>query len=179
MDTTNTIQLNFRDIDFSLILYCLAAILIGAGGSYYLLKMERMVTAAGFFIASLAIFIYFGTRWFDGFKLRPSVSGVLDPNMTWPPMINYCPDFLNLVFKSSDRKYYCVDSVGISSLAKFESTSTPNTATNAIELVPSNTPSTYATTLQSKGVTWEGVYDGRTPTTNTIPSPPVPAAASS
>lgn len=167
-------KLVFPDFDYSLILYCLASILILGGGSYYLLKSERMVTTAGFFLAGLAILIYFGLRWFDGFKLRPSMSGVIDQNMKWPPRINFCPDFLSMV--QSGTSYYCVDTMGISTdLELFTSSSSPVTTApgkNAILLDSNSTPSSIGSgTLMPQNLTWEGVWDGRTATQNKIPYP--------
>jgi hypothetical protein len=172
MDATNTPTISFNDIDFSLILYALAALLIGGGGSYYIMKTERMVTAVGFLLASIAIFTYFGLRWFDGMKLRPNISGVIDPNTPWPPVINYCPDFLSL--KQEGNSFYCVDTMGVSTLPLFTQGSTA-TATNGILLNKDSTAQAYAGTFITKNVTWEGIYDGRSATTRKPPFPPTTA----
>ncbi len=171
MDATKTPTISFTDIDFSLILYCFAALLIGGGGSYYIMKTERMITAIGFFLASIAVFVYFGLRWFDGLKLRPSLSGVIDPNTSWPPVINYCPDFLSL--KQDGTNFYCVDTMGVSTLPLFTQGSTAS-STNGILLNKDANAQAYVGSFISKGITWEGIYDGRSATTR---KPPFPATA--
>jgi hypothetical protein len=184
MDASKTPTLAFADIDYSLILFVLAALLIGGGGSYYIMKTERLVMAAGFFIASLTIFIYFGLRWFDGMKLRQSMSGVVDPTTAWPPVINYCPDFMSLkkLGSGDTATYYCVDTMGITRLPRYTQdssliTSASNGTVNNIPLIKTNTAQTYATSIMgggnTAGATWEGVYDGRT-ASNIIP--PYPTA---
>jgi hypothetical protein len=172
MDATNTPTLAFADIDYSLIVYILGALLIGGGGAYYIMITERMVTAIGFLLASIAIFVYFGLRWFDGFKLRQGMSGVINPNTPWPPIINYCPDFMNIVKDGTD--YYCVDTTGISTLPRYNATTgLVKTGTlNYIPLRSTNTPMTYVSgNLLSAGVTWEGVWDGRSASAARIPYP--------
>lgn len=177
MDATKTPTIVFTDIDFSLILYSFAALLIGGGGTYYIMKTERAITAIGFFIASLAIFIYFGLRWFDGFKLRQSLAGGVDPKTPWPPVINYCPDFMSL--KQEGTNFYCVDTMGISMLTPWTEGSSVNltgTTQNAFALNQNNTGQTYATSFlggATSGITWEGIYDGRSASTR---KPPFPAS---
>ncbi len=168
MDATKTPTISFTDIDFSLILYILAALLIGGGGSYYILKTERMVTAIGFFIGAIAIFTYFGLRWFDGLKLRPGISGAIDPNTSWPPVINYCPDFLSL--KKEGTSFYCVDTMGVTTMPLFTQGSTAS-ATNGLLLTSLKNAQGYATDALSKNFTWEGIYDGRSASTRTPPYP--------
>lgn len=172
MDANKTTTLSFQDFDFSVILYSLAALLIGGGGSYYILKSERQITAIGFFLASLAIFVYFGLRWFDGLKLRPSISGVMNPATSWPPVINYCPDFLSLKQVGSD--FYCVDTTGVSKLNTFTQMSVPD-ANNSLQLVQNRTAQQYVTSNflsgNTTGLTWEGIYDGRSPSDRVPPYP--------
>lgn len=169
MDATKTPTLTFTDIDFSLILYVLAALLIGGGGSFYILKTERMVTAIGFFLATIAIFTYFGLRWFDGFKLRSSISGAIDPNTPWPPVINYCPDFLSL--KREGTTFYCVDTMGVTTMPLFTIGSSAS-ASNGLLLTPNKNAQGYATDALSSSFTWEGIYDGRSASTRIPPYPP-------
>lgn len=170
MDATNTPTLSFKDMDFSLILYILAALLIGGGGSYYILQTERMVTAIGFFIATIAIFAYFGLRWFDGMKLRTNISGGIDPNTSWPPVVNYCPDFLSL--KQQGTSFYCVDTMGVSTLSLFKEGDDASTTNKGILLNTAATAQSYVGEFITKKVTWEGIYDGRSASNRKPPFPP-------
>jgi predicted glycosyl hydrolase (DUF1957 family) len=52
---------------------------------------------------------------------------------TWPPQINYCPDFLSL--KQVGTNYYCVDAMGVSSLPRFTKDSTIDPASNTINFL--------------------------------------------
>ena len=167
-------------IDYSLIAYALGATAIGLGGSYYIMNSGRMYTAIGFIMASIAIFIYFGLRWFDGMRLRTFLSGGLPSSTTWPPQINYCPDFMSLKQEGvgSSARYYCVDTMGVTGLPKFTENSIIETSGNSINnilLTKGKTSQDYATSLNAGstlGITWEGVFDGKAASAG---SPPYPA----
>lgn len=152
------------DIDYSLIVYVLGAVAVGIGIPYYFMKLERPIAAIGMVIAFLAIFIFFGLRWFEGMKVRPFLLGGINKNAPWPPQINYCPDFLSM--KEKNGKYYCVDTMGVSpSMPVYTSSSDIDTTTpNYLELTANKTASQYMTSFIGQGVTsgltWEGVYDG-------------------
>ena len=83
-------------IDFSLILYILLAALVGLGVPYYFLQTGKFYAGAGFLLAALATFIFFGMRWFNGLRLNTTFFGATSTTQSWPPQINYCPDFLSL-----------------------------------------------------------------------------------
>jgi hypothetical protein len=166
-------------IDYSLIVYALGATAVGLGGSYYLMSGGRMYSAIGFLLASIAIFVYFGLRWFEGMKLKPFLAGGVDKKMPWPPQINYCPDFMSLkqIGVGTNAKYYCVDTMGVTGLPLFTKTSdlvVSGNDINNILLVKDRTAQTYATTLnagRTLGITWEGIFDGRAPSSRTPPYP--------
>jgi len=166
-------------MDFSLIVYALGATAIGLGGSYYLMTGGRMYSAVGFLLASIASFVYFGLRWFDGLKLKPFIAGGVDKTMAWPPQVNYCPDFMSLKQEGVgvSAKYYCVDTMGVTGLPVFTNTSILEKSGNNINniiLTKDTTASTYATNLNSGrtlGITWEGIFDGKAPSSRTPPYP--------
>jgi hypothetical protein len=167
------------DIDYALIVYALGATAVGLGVPYYLMTGGRMYSAIGFLLAAIASFVYFGLRWFDGMKLKPFIAGGVDTNMVWPPQVNYCPDFMSLkqVGVGASARYYCVDTMGVTGLPVFTNTSILETTGNNINnilLVKDRPASTYATTLNSGrtlGVTWEGIFDGKAPSSRTPPYP--------
>ena len=97
---------------------------------------------------------------------------------------------------SAKTNYYCVDTTGVSGLTKYTSSGTicavqkdgttlkddtsadgaTCTVANAMKLDPgtSTTPATgatYSAVLTSKGLTWEGVYDGLSTSNRPIPYP--------
>lgn len=166
-------------IDYSLIAYALAATAIGLGGPYYIMTTGRLYAAIGFLFAALAIFIYFGLRWFEGTKLKTFLVGTVSPSTAWPPQINYCPDFMSLKQEGSgtSAKYYCVDTMGVTGLPKFEESSILETTGNGINnilLTKDTTAATYATNLnagKTLGITWEGVFDGKAASAVTPPYP--------
>jgi hypothetical protein len=166
-------------MDYSLILYALGATAIGLGGSYYLMTGGRLYSAIGFLLASIAVFVYFGLRWFEGMKLKSFLRGGVDTKMPWPPQVNFCPDFMSLrqVGVGTAARYYCVDTMGVTGLPLFTKTSALETTGNNINnilLVKDRTAATYATTLnagRTLGITWEGIFDGRAPSSRTPPYP--------
>jgi hypothetical protein len=166
-------------IDFSLILYILAAVIVGVGAGYYLLKMDRVYAAAGIVIGFIGIFTYFGLRWFEGLRLKQFLQGPISRTASWPPQINYCPDFLSLkqVGTGTAAQFFCVDAVGVSSLPIFTPNSIPSlTPTqNALLLTKDNTAQQYAVDFLGgnlRGLTWEGVYDGTSASNIKPPYPP-------
>ncbi len=163
------------DIDYSLIVYILGAVAIGMGIPYYFMKLDRPYAAFGMVLAFLAIFIYFGLRWFEGMKLRPFLVGGVSKTAKWPPQINYCPDFLSL--KTKNSKYYCVDTTGVSpSMPLYTVNSDIDTQNpNYLELTKDKTAEQYVNgnllAGVASGLTWEGVYDGVSASNVTPPFP--------
>lgn len=165
-------------IDYSLIVYALGATAIGLGGAYYLMTGGRLYSAIGFLLAAIACFVYFGLRWFDGMKLKGFLSGSIPKDTPWPPQINYCPDFMSLkqTGTGAGAQYYCVDTMGVTALPVFTATSAIETSgtINNILLTKDKTAASYATSLNAGntlGITWEGVFDGKTPSAVTPPYP--------
>lgn len=189
-DTTTTtassaVSITDLNIDYPFLLYVLFAILLGLGGAYYAMKNEKTILAVGIIISSIAIFWFFGTRWFNGFKLKQDMVGGVDRTITWPPQINYCPDFLSLTSIGSGNsvKYFCVDSQGVTKtgntgLPLFTETSTPkdiNTSGgNALELITDTSATavnSFKTTITTNKLIWEGIYDGNSFSGAAFPSP--------
>jgi hypothetical protein len=164
-------------MEISFIFYLFAAFII-IPGTYFLLSIQQMYVAG--IIASiglLILFILFGIQLFtvEGNYTTSSIK------MTWPPSINTCPDFLSLY--KINGTYSCVDTAGVSTngvLTKFvpvDGTGTNLTPTPAqlFNLFLSDTDANRKNSIKneciSKGVTWEGIYDGINTYDNTIPRP--------
>ena len=128
-------------------------------------------TAIIFAIGSALIFIFYGYRWF-GTDLKNKSS-------TWPPTINTCPDYLTYI-KSlpGDNNPGCVDMLGVSRLgfAKTIQSDLSVTGTNGLKIghakvfpfiskdvlnaTSSGIVQSICDQCRSKGLTWEGVFDG-------------------
>ena len=157
---------------FLLVLYILLSVAIVVVGTQKLSPMgtgRAVIYAAG----SLLVLLFFGLRWFS----LPST------NLSWPPTINMCPDYLTFVPKITGSKSSsgggCVDLLGVSTKASGIRTSNPS---NLTTILPTDTSKLFeftssdvkaamnnskalqaiCTRCQVTGLTWEGVYDGDT-----------------
>lgn len=184
--TSSAVSITDLNIDYSFLLYVLFAILVGLGGAYYAMKNQKTILAIGIIIASIAIFWFFGTRWFNGFKLKQDMVGGVDRTITWPPQINYCPDFLSLTSTGSGTtlKYFCVDSQGVTKtgttgLPLFTEGSTPIDINeprdgNALKLITDTSAEAidlFKQTIKMNKLIWEGIYDGNSFSGAPFPSP--------
>ena len=167
-------------IDYSFIVYILFAVLVSLGTAYYAVKSDKTILAIAIIISSIAIFWFFGSRWFDGYKLKNDMTGGVDRSSSWPPQINYCPDFLSLknVTSGSTTTYYCVDTMGIAKVLKKYNEGDPIVLTGAINAIQIPTSYTEANamtnlknTLDQNELKWEGVYNLMSFSGATIPNP--------
>ena len=93
-------------------IYIVFAIVLIGGGTSVLFTSSRSISAVLFLGGALAIFSIFGIRWFGSDKSLFSQAPV-----SWPPVINTCPDYLMYYKrKRSDGSYEdtCVDKLGVS-----------------------------------------------------------------
>lgn len=93
-------------------IYIVAALLIGAGGTFKLYGMGQSIAPVLFFVGALTLFIIYGMRWFGGqdsiFTKTP---------VSWPPTINTCPDYLmyySRVMPDGTTQEACIDTIGVS-----------------------------------------------------------------
>jgi hypothetical protein len=157
-------------MDFALIAYILFSFVVGVGGTYQIIQLQRPIAATMYLIGSILVLLFFGLRWFTGetFNL-----GRLNTDR-WPPVINLCPDFLTLYERTKDgvKEKVCVDLIGIApaggirKLLSPEQTAGQNADNYIFKLYPnlSGRKRTNALCLECKNkkVTWEGLYDGST-----------------
>jgi hypothetical protein len=173
-------------VSYGLIVYVLFAFGVGVGVPYYFMQQQKLYAAGGFAIAAIACFIYFGMRWFTGLELSATLLPTTAGLTSWPPQINYCPDFMSLVNTGtgSTAQFYCVDTMGVypGLIGKFTAGATinpPGGQVNALPLTKDKKASEYATTFVGppySGITWEGVYDGASASANKPPYPPLPSS---
>ena len=152
---------------FFVFLACIAI----SGGSYFFFSSGQQVTATMYMLGSILASVYFGLRWFN-------TSGNMNTTAAaeWSAPVNYCPDFLSLS-KDSNGTQICIDTVGASTGGMDTSDGTALSGRTAFNLSLTVTPaSSRAAALcdeaKSKGVTWEGVWNGTTCTGFNPPLPP-------
>lgn len=180
-------------MDFWVILYSLICVVVGAGSASFLYKRGQSVAAMIALVLLILVFVFYGLRWFPGGNLN----GTKPSGGVWPPIVNMCPDFMASHVDSATNKVYCYDAANIYNMksatagtAGLATTSpTINGVSQAAYLVQDPGASTgtdknpLKTTLKSgastltqdpngKYVRWEGVWDGRSLTTDRIPSIP-------
>jgi len=169
-------------MQLTFIFYIFAAFIV-IPGTFFILAMFNKFLAAG--IASLGmlvLFILFGLQFFtvDGNYVQQTTP------INWPPSVNYCPDYLSLL-KISDGSFVCVDTVGVanggSSTLQYYNpnnsvtgTPTPNESQkfNLHLDISDDTQRTSAIVndCKTKGLTFEGIYDGLKTYNNTVPRIP-------
>ena len=171
-------------MELTFIFYIFAAFILIPGTFFIMGTIFKKYMAGGIgAIGMLIIFIVFGIQTFspDG-----SYKSKITTPTSWPPSINYCPDFLSLYpYPEVSGGYVCVDTVGVSNtFTKFivTSTSKPN-STQIFDLLLNTTdyPNTtegnssrtskLQTNCNTKGLTFEGIYDGANGSPNIAPRP--------
>ena len=172
-------------MELTFIFYIFAAFIIIPGTFFLLSLFNKFLAATIASIGMLIIFIIFGIQNFtpDG-NYTQAASPV-----GWPPSINYCPDFLSLlkVDASGGSVYVCVDTVGLnrngnSGLQTYDPNN-PLTGGGAphveqqfnLHLDESDDKVRTNAIIQdckTKGLTFEGIWDGITSTNNLVPRPP-------
>ena len=128
-------------------------------GSFYLnyssgKSIMAVILAVGFLLISLL----FGLRWFSNL-----FSAQNTPIKSWPPALNICPDYL--VLTKVNGVPVCVDNVGVSQQGMSLWTSPDQTDERylfnlSLDKMGSARVLALCDQCKTKGVTWEGVWDG-------------------
>jgi hypothetical protein len=151
-------------MDFLLIAYILVSIFLIVGLFFFNFTAGKPILGGFAAIGVLAASITFGVRWFPGGQFN---LGSMPAGTKWPPYISVCPDFLTLT--QVDNKPYCVDQLGVSrnngtsiGMNKYTAgTTDPKALFNLnTNLSGEARIAALVTECQTKGVTWEGVYNG-------------------
>ena len=139
--------------------YVFGSAVVIAGGAYYFYKyMNQSITAGIFFVGILVITIVFGLRWF------PASGATVLPTGKWPPVVNYCPDFLTLYVVGG--KQVCIDTVGVAQAGGISKWSDPTQTddTYLFNLFTDTSGDARVAALcdqaKDKKVSWEGVWNG-------------------
>jgi hypothetical protein len=168
-------------MELTFIFYLFSAF-ITIPGIFFIFALYRKYLAGSISaIGILVFFILFGIQTFnpDGSYINASSS-----TMSWPPVINFCPDFLTLLKVGSD--FVCVDTVGVSTdgtgiqkyIANNAVVGTPSVSDNQsfhLSLNITNVDDRRTAIVdecKAKKVTWQGIFDGVSQSSNTVPRPP-------
>ena len=156
-------------MDLTILLYAFSTVVIIFGGTSYFYSNYLETTAAIYFLGTVVAAIYFGFRWFAASGAKPAGPG------SWPPTINYCPDFLTLTTINGVK--VCIDMLGIaqggsSNIQVSDGTQTTDAymfdlKTNVVDRIDD-----LCGSAKTQGLTWEGVWNGASCSGNTPPLPP-------
>jgi hypothetical protein len=167
-------------MELTFIFYIFSAFITIPGIFFFFALYRKYLAGAISAIGILVFFILFGIQTFnpDGSYVTPSTSS------SWPPVVNYCPDFLTLLKQGTG--FICVDTVGVATDGTGIKKYNPN---NAVVGTPSiSDDQTFHLSLsttnvddrrtaivnecKAKKVTWQGIYDGVSQSSATVPRPP-------
>ena len=154
-------------MNWYLILYIFAAIVIGTYPTMIFFQGGRTIAAIVYIVLALIVLIMFGLRWF-------AYGGGNDSPGQWPPIINACPDYLTYFKRPSTSDPSgttptCIDMVGVSrnaTLAKwrheFSMDNPPEDDKYYFSLVTTseNRNSELCARAIAAGLTWEGITNG-------------------
>ena len=152
-----------------LLLYAFSTVVIIFGGTYYFYSTQLETSAAIYFLGTVVGAIYFGFRWFTASGATEKGPG------SWPPAINYCPDFLTLTTVNGVQ--YCIDMLGVARGGSSNIQVSDGTQTTDNYLFNLKTTSTARINdlcglSKTMGLTWEGVWNGASCSGNAPPLPP-------
>ena len=176
-------------MDFWVILYALICVVVGGGAVSFLYKRNQSMAAMITLVLLLLVFILFGLRWFPGGTLN----GSQPKGVSWPPIVNMCPDFMASWKDPASTKIYCYDAANLYGLrvttdSNFESGKTINSlsgqsaillqnsaattseAKNPLQNKLKKTPELITAVPATSLIRWEGVWDGRLVTADRVPT---------
>jgi len=145
-------------MDVKFLFYCFLSVVLITGGGFYFYSARQEITAMIYFLGAIVASLFFGFRWFSSSgDVNTSAKG------PWPPAINYCPDFLTLATVQDEQ--VCIDTVGVAQSGGLAvSDGTQIGEQYLFHLFLNQTGNVRLKSLcdqcNTKGVTWEGVWDG-------------------
>jgi len=147
------------ELDYLFWAYVFFSCIIISGSTYYYYSLNQQISSGIVFIGFIFISVFFSLRWFSntGLQLRP-------PTGNWPPLINYCPDFLTLYTVNNEQ--VCIDTVGVAETGGISKWSDPTQQDEKylFHLFTNLTGSTRCKAIcqqaKDKKVKWEGIWDG-------------------
>jgi len=187
-------------MDYWFIAYLVICICLGGGLVAYMYNRGQNIGAMLLLVLLIAVYAFFGLRWFDGTTLKGSTPA--GSGKAWPPVVNLCPDFMTAVKAATTAAaapgsdMYCIDSNNVYNIETDASgtyfvdvyTSSTATAKKGIKIgtYVAGPPKKYTSPLKAltditgisigtnvKNIRWEGVYDGQSFNGPAIPTPTV------
>ena len=161
---------DIASVNWYFVIYILVSIAAVAMGVAKLFPMGTS-TAIIYAIGVTMVLIFYGYRWFG--------DSANEASSTWPPTINTCPDYLTYVktLPGTGSGSGCVDMLGVSKngmlvqVVDSDLTSTTALASNKTflktskDIIGTKNPAVVkaiCNLCRTKGLTWEGVFDGDT-----------------
>jgi len=101
-------------MDYWFIAYIVICVCIGGGLVAYMYNRGQNIGAMILLVLLIAVYAFFGLRWFDGTTLKGSTPA--GAGKAWPPVVNLCPDFMVAVKAGTTagsppgNDMYCIDS---------------------------------------------------------------------
>lgn len=101
-------------MDYWFIAYLVICICVGGGLVAYMYNRGQNIGAMILLVLLIAVYAFFGLRWFDGTTLKGSTPA--GAGKAWPPVVNLCPDFMTAVkagttaASAPGNDMYCIDS---------------------------------------------------------------------
>jgi hypothetical protein len=173
-------------MDYWFIAYIVICICMGGGVVSYMYNRNQTLGAMILLVLVIAIFAFFGLRWFQDGTLKGSTAS----NVQWPPIVNLCPDYMAAVQgvaasgTTTPVNTYCTDPSGLYATGALPETFYPlnsNTTSKGIMIkngtigaatFPKKAAKTITDISSDRSVRWEGVYNGQTFSTALMPTPP-------
>jgi hypothetical protein len=175
-------------MDYWFIAYIVICICLGGGAVSYMYNRDQTLGAMILLVLVIAIFAFFGLRWFKDGALKGSTAS----NVQWPPIVNLCPDYMVAVQgvatsgTSTPVNTYCADPSGLysalpdtfyplNSNAPSKGIMIKDGMSGATNPFPKKAAKTITEIVPGSGgpsVRWEGVYNGQTFSTALMPTPP-------
>ena len=144
-------------MNFYFILYIAVSIMLISGSFYLNFSTGKPTQGIILSIGFLLLSVVFGLRWFSLTTSKKS------SDTSWPPTINICPDYL--VLSKVGGVPVCLDTVGVSQNGMQVWTSPDQTDEKylfnlSLDKIGSDRVTALCAQCKTKGVTWEGVWDG-------------------
>jgi hypothetical protein len=157
-------------MDYKFLFYCFLSLVLITGGGFYFYSARQEATAVIYFMGAIVAALYFGFRWFNSSgDVAAAATGA------WPPVINYCPDFLTLATVGGEQ--VCIDTVGVAQAGGMATSNGTQIAEQYIfhlflNQLTSDRIKSLCREAKAKQVTWEGVWNGSACMNRDPPKPP-------